>query len=265
MRKILPLIVIGLFCAGLFTHPPEASAHLTATLDNQGADETFSQNPVAIGDTFSVTTLHGGPIYVKSDHCMLLTITSMTGVMPSSGITSETWLCPTGWVTNSGYWDIAAGYAELWHFYTSTAGSITFHVDDIAPNSGETADTPVPSPTPTIAATATTAPTAGPATLPGIIPSPGLNLTAVAVVFPTAPPGLLGQGGLFTAPTGVPLTNINYGFGFNLDNEVALANGAISMYNTANSGGAINILLILFMVFAGIAMLFALIKKMGDR
>jgi len=44
-----------------------------------------------------------------------------------------------------------------------------------------------------------------------------------------------------------------------------LANGAITAYQTANAGGAINLLIWLFIGFGGIALLFTLIKKVGNR
>jgi len=70
---------------------------------------------------------------------------------------------------------------------------------------------------------------------------------------------------LYTAPTAVALVGTPFNFGFSLGNEVGIANGAISMYKTANSHGAINILLWLFLTFGGISLLYALIKKLGDR
>jgi hypothetical protein len=100
--------------------------------------------------------------------------------------------------------------------------------------------------------------------LPGILPSPGLNVTPRVITFPTAQSnGLFGQGNLYPAPTAVPISGTTYNFGFGLIDEISLANNAISMYKTANSGGAVNILVLIFMGFLGIALLFGLIKQTG--
>ena len=89
-------------------------------------------------------------------------------------------------------------------------------------------------------------------------------MTWIPVHFPTPNlNGIFGQADLYPAPTAVVLTNTIYNLGFSLSNEVDLANVAISMYKTANTHNAVNLLLWLFITFGFISILFALIKKIG--
>lgn len=268
MRKYLAAIIIGLASLSTIT----ARASLSTSIGISGYGGSPSVSSAVVGQTFTVTdTGHPQGFYnvaFTTDHCVHVSIISIGTLSPNNGLATYIHGCG-GDIGNNGSFEVPSGTANDWLWLSTTPGTITVRIDSITPNSGDPTATDTPAPTPTSAPTATAGPTAtallGAATLPGIVPSPGLQVTPLSVHFPTAPAGLLGQGGLYTAPTGVPLSNINYGFGFSLDNEVALANGAISMYETANSGGAINIMLIIFMAFAGIAMLFALIKKLGDR
>jgi hypothetical protein len=272
MKKYLNLLLSVALTMGLFVLPTMASAQLTAALDlsNTNTAQSISEMTIHTGDYLTMHIANAGILGFDSDHCIVVSIVSVEGLISNntqaSYLIADQGLSCTASV-NTDIFSGTDGYsASLLLWRSITPGTLVIHIDSIVPNPGEAADTPVPTNTPTITHTPNPGSGSISATLPSLLPSQAVRVTPIAVQFPTAKPnGIFGQGGLYTAPTAVALANTNYNFGFSLSNEVALANGAISMYKTANSGGAINILLLIFLAFAGLSILFALIKKLGNR
>jgi hypothetical protein len=276
MRKLLPLILSVALASGLFVLPTVAGATITANLAwDQTLGTTTGQyssaTNVIVGQNF---TVHAGSLsgnYIVdfySDHCLILTITSTAGMTPfnspvshSDGIGfSFSPPCGTASVNDYSGYSVQDQYIDFMYFYSTTPGSITFHVDAILPNSGEVTDTPVPT------ATTMGVPTATPhieSTLPSLLSTAGPSRTPIPVVFPTSRPnGMFGNGDIYTPPTAIALSNI-FSFGFTTADELTMADNVISFYKTANSNGAINILIMIFVAAAGIVFLFATIRKIG--